>query len=201
MAETEILMKNFEQKKRDRPIEITDIAISKVSGIKLSEFTEEENLFIQEQHKRLLSISKAENHSEEVGILVDIIKWDTWVILGDANKIETKNNPKAREVMETSRRNTMMFLHNHPSTGTFSGTDFKTFCLNDSLYVMTVVGNDGCVRGLTKLAGFDSGEALAYYSNLAAEKYKEYKNNGTMAMKELLKNGDKIKIKYEVGGK
>ena len=158
-------------------------------------------MFIQEQHKRLLSISKEDNNSAEVGILVDIIKWDTWVILGDANKIETKNNPEARAVMETSRKNTMMFLHNHPSTGTFSGTDFKTFCLNDSLYVMTVVGNDGCVRVLTKLVGFDSGEALAYYSNLATEKYKDYENNGTMAMKELLKNGDKIKIKYEIGGR
>lgn len=201
MTETEILMENFEQKKRNRPIAITDIAISKVAKIELSEFTEEENLFIQEQHKRLLSISKEENHSAEVGILVDIIKWDTWVILGDANKIETKDNPKAREAMETSRKNTMMFLHNHPSTGTFSGTDFKTFCLNDSLYVMTVVGNDGCVRALTKLAGFDSGEALSYYSMLATEKYKDYKNNGTMAMRELLKNGDNIKIKYEIGGR
>lgn len=201
MTEAEMLMENFAQKRRDRPIEITDIAISKVPKIKLSGFSEEENLFIQKQHKQLLSISKEENHSGEVGILVDIIHWDIWVILGDSNKIETKDNPKAHEVMETSRKNTLMFLHNHPSTGTFSGTDFKTFCLNDSLYIMTVVGNDGSVRAITKLAGFDSGEALAYYNNLATEKYKGYENNATMAMRELLKNGNEIKIKYEIGGR
>lgn len=150
MAETEILLENFEQKKRNRLIGITEIAISKVPEVRLSEFTEEENLFIQEQHKRILSISKEENNSEEVGILVDIITWNTWIILGEGNKIEMKNNPKAREAMETSRKNTMMFLHNHPGTGTFSGTDFKTFCLNDSLYIMTVVGNDGCVQDTDK---------------------------------------------------
>ncbi len=201
MTEAEILTEDFEQKRRNRPIEITKIAISKVSKVKLSGFTEEENLFIQEQHKRLLSISKEENHSGEVGILIDIIEWNTWVILGNANRIETKNNPQAYKAMETSRKNTMMFLHNHPSTGTFSGVDFKTFCQTDSLYAMTVVGNDGGVKILTKLPGFDSGEALAYYNHLAIEKYKDYKNNATMAMRELLKNSDKIKIKYEMGGR
>lgn len=119
----------------------------------------------------------------------------------EENEIETRNNPAAYSAMKSSRKNTMMFMHNHPSTGTFSGTDFKTFCLNDSLYIMTVVGNDGNVRTLTKLNGFDSGEALAYYSKLATQKYKEFRNNGTLAMKELLKNGTEIRIKYEIGGR
>lgn len=195
------MVEDFKQKNRNRPIEITDIAISKVSRIDLAGFSEEESAFIQEQHKLLLTISKDQNHSNEVGILIDIINWNTWIILGEANIIETKNNPEAYKAMKCSRKNTMMFLHNHPGTGTFSGTDFKTFCLNDSLYIMTVVGNDGSVRTLTKLNGFDGGEALDYYSNLATQKYKDLKNNGTMAMRELLKNGNKIKIKYEIGGK
>lgn len=199
-----ILAENFEQKKRNRPIKITDIAISKVPKMELSGFSKKENIFMQEQHKRLLSISKEENYSKEVGILVDIINWDTWVILGEANEIETRSNPGAYKAMKGSMKNTMLFMHNHPSTGTFSGTDFKTFCLNDSLYIMTVVGNDGNdgnVRTLTKLNGFNSGEALAYYSRLATQKFKGYKNNGTMAMRELLKSGDEIKIKYQIGGR
>lgn len=195
------MFEEFRQKKRNRPVKITDIAISKVPKMDLSEFSEKENLFMQEQHKLLLSISKEKNNSREVGILVDIINWDTWVILGEANEIETRSNPDAYKAMKESRKNTMMFMHNHPSTGTFSGTDFKTFCLNDSLYIMTVVGNDGSVRTLRKLNGFDGGEALAYYSMLATRKYKDYKNNGTMAMRELLKNGTEIKIKYEIGGR
>lgn len=195
------MAEDFGQKKRNRPIKITDIAISKVPRIELSGFSEDENLFMQEQHKRLLSISKEKNDSKEVGILVDIVHWQTWVILGEANEIETKTNPEAYKAMKSSRKNTMMFMHNHPSTGTFSGTDFKTFCLNDSLYIMTVVGNDGNVRTLTKLNGFDGREALIYYSDLATRKYKSYCNNGTMAMRELLKNSSEIKLKYEIGGK
>ncbi|MCM1127191.1 MAG: hypothetical protein NC429_12055 [Lachnospiraceae bacterium] len=195
------MAEGFGQKKRTRPIKITDIAISKVPRMELSGFSEDENLFMQEQHKRLLSISKEKNGSREVGILVDIVHWDTWVIMGEANEIETRSNPDAYKAMKSSRKNTMMFMHNHPSTGTFSGTDFKTFCLNDSLYIMTVVGNDGNVRVLTKLNGFDGREALIYYSDLATRKYKDYKNNGTMAMRELLKNSVEIKLKYETGGK
>ena len=42
------MVENFEQKKRNRPIKITDIAISKVPKIELSEFSEKENLFVQE---------------------------------------------------------------------------------------------------------------------------------------------------------
>lgn len=195
------MAEDFEQKKRNRPIKITDIAISKVPKMELSGFSEKENIFMQEQHKRLLSISKEKNDSKEVGILVDIIHWHTWVILGEANEIETRSNPGAYKAMKGSMKNTMLFMHNHPSTGTFSGTDFKTFCLNDSLYIMTVVGNDGNVRTLTKLNGFNCGEALAYYSRLATQKFKGYKNNGTMAMRELLKSGDEIKIKYQIGGR
>lgn len=65
---------------------------------------------------------------------------------------------------------------------------------------MTVVGNDGSVRVLTKQNGFNPGAALSYYAELA-KKYNIYKNNGTRAMKELLKNCDKIGLSYKVGGK
>ncbi len=49
----------FNQKKRNRPIKITDVAVSKVARANLPNFSDEEDIFIQEQHKRLLVISKA----------------------------------------------------------------------------------------------------------------------------------------------
>ncbi len=193
-------MEDFKQKIRNRPIVITDIAISKVPRTHLQGFNFEENGFIQEQHKRLLETAKEYNDSNEVGILIDIINWDTWLIMGERNNIEMKHNPEAYEAMISHGKNTLMFMHNHPSTSTFSGTDFKTFCNYDSLYFMTVVGNDGSVWVLTKQNGFDSGAALSYYAELA-KKYNMYKNNGTRAMKELLKNCDKIGLSYKIGGK
>ena len=98
-------------------------------------------------------------------------------------------------ITDVAISNTMMFMHNHPSTGTFSGTDFKTFCNNESLYIMTVVGNDGNVRVLTKLNEFNSSDALLYYYDLV-KKYNKYENNGARAMKELLKNCNKIGLEY-----
>lgn len=189
------MLRSFEQKRRNRPIIITDVAISKVPMIQFHGFNEEENVFIQQQHMRLLRIAKNDNNSREVGILVDIIKWDSWLIMGEANNIEMKTNPEAYKAMMTQGRNTMMFMHNHPSTGTFSGTDFKTFCNNESLYIMTVVGNDGNVRTLTKLNEFNSSDALLYYYDLV-KKYNKYENNGARAMKELLKNCSEIGLVY-----
>ena len=189
------MLRSFEQKRRNRPIIITDVAISKVPMIQFQGFSEEENVFIQQQHMRLLRKAKDDNNSCEVGILIDIIKWDTWIIIGESNNIEMKTNPEAYKAMMTQGRNTMMFMHNHPSMGTFSGTDFKTFCNNESLYSMTVVGNDGNVRVLIKLKDFDSGDALLYYYELV-KKYNKYENNGARAMKELLKNCNKIGLEY-----
>lgn len=189
------MLRSFEQKRRNRPIIITDVAISKVPMIPLQGFSEEENIFIQQQHMRLLRKAKDDNHSCEIGILVDIIRWDTWIIIGESNNIEMKTNPEAYKAMITQGRNTMMFMHNHPSTGTFSGTYFKTFCNNESLYIMTVVGNDGSVKVLIKQNEFNSSDALLYYYDLV-KKYNKYENNGARAMKELLKNCDKIGLVY-----
>lgn len=111
-----------------------------------------------------------------------------------------RNNPTAYDAMISHRKNTMMFMHNHPNTSPFSGRDFTTFCNNDLLYIIIVVGNDGNVRVLTKLSGFDSSEALLFYAKLVM-KYNSYENNGTLAMRELLKNCDKINLSYKIGGK
>lgn len=83
--------------------------------------------------------------------MINIIDWSAWLIIGNGNMVETKDNPDAYAVLKSSRKNTLLFMHNHPSTTTFSGTDFKTFCSNDSLYMITVVGNDGSVRALMKI--------------------------------------------------
>lgn len=112
--------------------------------------------------------------------------------LEDSNKIEMKDNLDAYKKLKGNRKNTLLFMHNHPSTSTFSGEDFKTFCNNDSLYIITIVGNDGSVQTLTKTKSFDKDAALSFYHHLAMKKYINKKNNGTLAMKELLKNGTEM---------
>ena len=121
--------------------------------------------------------------------------------MGRGNKIEMKDNPEAYRRLKGNPKHTLLFMHNHPSTSTFSGEDFKTFCNNDSLYIITIVGNDGSVKSLTKTQSFDKDNALTFYHHLAMKKYIEKKNNGTLAMKELLKNSKALGLIYQSGGK
>lgn len=195
------MYRDFEQKNRKRPLIITNIAIDKVRQVKFQGFKQCDNEFIQKQHKFLLETSKNFNDSKEVGILINTVNWNTWLILGDANRIETRDNMDAYRELRTSRKNTLLFMHNHPSTSTFSGVDFKSFCNNESLYIMTVVGNDGNVRTLTKMHDFDAHYALKMYDYLATDKYKKYDNNGTRAMREILRDCSKYGLLYKIGGK
>lgn len=101
--------------------------------------------------------------------------------LEDSNKIEMKDNLDAYKKLKGNRKNTLLFMHNHPSTSTFSGEDFKTFCNNDSLYIITIVGNDGSVQTLTKTKSFDKAAALSFYHHLAIR-------NGEAGLTERRKN-------------
>ena len=140
----------------------------------------------------------------EAGILVDIHSWEHFVIKGQSpRKVELKNNLKAYKKLIAGYKNQLMFMHNHPSTGTFSGEDFKMFCLHNSLYMMTVIGNDSSVYILTKTFEFNADKAIADYIHLSMQYYnKGYKNNnGTLAIKSILKNAKQYGLIYKKGRK
>ena len=70
----------FSKKNRSRPINITNIAISKIPCTKLTGFTSEQNKIIQQRHKELLkdaqNLCKKYNSNEmEVVYLLDIHNW------------------------------------------------------------------------------------------------------------------------------
>lgn len=93
-------------------------------------------------------------------------------------------------------------MHNHPSTSTFSGADFKMFCDNASIFVMTIVGNDGSIQIMEKNTAFNGQAEKMNYHNLALQyKNEGYTNNGTMAMKYIIKHPAEFNILYKHGGK
>lgn len=199
--------KDFEQKRRDRSIGITNIAIEKVPRTHIPGFSNEQNEFIQNKHKELLreaqKLNKLNNTNKmEVGILIDIHTWDSWTILGRKPcEVDMKDNPLALQNLTTGSKNSKMFMHNHPSTGTFSGEDFKTFCNNDTLYMMTVIGNDASVYIMIKDTTFKAEYALIEYMKLASRFIKDdyIKNNGTLAVRQIIKNAKKYGLIYKKG--
>lgn len=199
------LLKNLAQKNRKRAIEITDIAISKVPKTKFSGFSDFQNTYIQERHKDLLKEAQKlniENKTNlmEVGVLLDIHTWNYWVIKGNTDcMVDIRSSAEAYHILISARKNQLMMMHNHPSTGTFSGEDFKTFCNNDSIYIMTIVGNDGFVYALVKTKDFKK-EVIVEYIKLTQKYYEMgYRNNATMAMKEILNNASDYGIEYKKG--
>lgn len=77
----------LQQKRRNRAIKITDIAISKVPRTKFFGFSSEQNEQIQEYHKELLLEAKKlcnekKNNEMEVAILVHLHTWEHWIIHG-----------------------------------------------------------------------------------------------------------------------
>lgn len=203
-----ILKEFFAQKKRNRAIAITDIAIKKVPKTHVDGFNDEQNTYIQELHKELLYEAQKLNKQYqtnlmEVGILLDIHTWEYSVIKGDKKcSVDIRSSLEAFHMLTNARKNQLMMIHNHPSTGTFSGEDFKTFCNNDALYMMSVVGNDATVYILVKTKDFNK-RVLFEYAQIAQRFYeKGYKqNNGTMAMQYILKNASKYGIEYKKGRK
>lgn len=198
---------DFKQKKRTRAIQITDIAINKIPRADIYGFSHEQNVYIQNLYKLVLMEAKKLNvihntNEMEVGMLVDIHSWESFLIRGNRpREVEVKNNVEAYKKLIGGYKNQLMFIHNHPSTGTFSGEDFKMFCYHSSLYIMTVVGNDSSIYMLIKTAEFNVERALADYMKLAMKYYDEgYKNNnGTLAIREILKNAKKYGLLYRKG--
>lgn len=199
----------FKQKKRCKAYQITDVAINKVSKPRIIGFSEEQNLYIQDLHKKVLENAQKLNlkhttNEMEVGILVDIHSWEYWLIEGNRpREVEVKQNIEAYKRLLSGYKNQLMFIHNHPSTGTFSGEDFKMFCYHNSLYVMSVVGNDSSTYILIKTPEFDAENALADYFRLARKYHNDgyIKNNGTLAIREILKNAKKYGLIYKKGRK
>jgi len=181
------------QKKRNRPIAITPIAILKVPCTHIFGFSPEQNRYIQEKHRQVLRSAarlnaKYKSNSMEVVLLINTHTWEEWVVEGKEERVVYMNdNLAANQAMDTSPKNSLMLLHNHPGTGTFSAEDIKTFCNTDSLYIITVVGNDGTIYLLKKENNFDSEKLLLAYGNLA-EKYSRYSNNATRAVAYILAN-------------
>ena len=163
---------DFAQKNRRRPIAITEIAIDKVPQIHIFGFDTMQNQYIQSLHK---------------------------LALKEAKQLNERCLTNEMEV------GILVDIHSWDYTVIRgrSAEDFKTFCMNKSLYIMSVVGNDGSVYLLIKNYDFDAERALLEYVRFAKEYYNKgyIRNNGTLAIKDILKHASNYGIIYKKGRK
>lgn len=142
-------------KKRDHKIYITDTAIDKVGKVYLSDFSEEQSSAMQERNKELLRMAKNKNNSNEVLFIEDLDFKGEVIVLGDEFKVSPLKNPFAVSIIARAERQTLIYLHNHPSTNNFSIGDIDTFICEKAIKTMAVITNQGAVYVLNKLKSYD----------------------------------------------
>ena len=148
-------MSDLEQaKKRDRKIFITDVAINKVDLVKPKDFSDTQASLMKSKHKELLSVAKNQNDSDEV-LFIENLDFNNEVrILGDEFVVSPGKNPFAVSVIANAKRQSLVYLHNHPSTNTFSVGDIDTFVCERAIKAISVVTNQGEVYILNKLDNY-----------------------------------------------
>jgi hypothetical protein len=181
----------LEQKRRDKKVFITDVAIQNIKKVDIDGFSDAQNKRLQELHKDLLTTAKNRNNSNEV-----LKVWNTYTnevveMLGSENNVDPSGNPYVTELMHNSYFKELVFLHNHPSASGFSGEDVKTFLKNPEIGVMTVVTNQGEVYLLRKNDDFSFEKADNFIKDLCKKNLDEYE-----VFAEFLKKGKKVGVIY-----
>lgn len=157
-------------KKRDHKIYITDTAINKVDLVKPKDFSAAQASFMKKKHKELLSVAKSQNNSNEV-LFIENLDFNNEVrILGDEFVVSPGKNPFAVSVIAHAERQSLVYLHNHPSTNTFSVGDIDTFICERAVKTMSVVTNQGEVYILNKLDNYNFNDT----KKILTEIYKSY---------------------------
>lgn len=165
-----------------KPItKITDQTINCVPKVSIPQYSEEELLFIQEQHKELLRVAKNENNSNEVAFVLKNNFKSKDVILGSETGVE----------FGTLSGRDLFVMHNHPRNSSFSFDDLVEFIGNKSIKSLSIVKNNAGVEVLTKNKDYNILNLLTELSRL------EKRNVKTGSNAEYRKIIDKFIKKYD----
>lgn len=182
-------------KKRDHKIFITDTAIEKVGYVPIPGLTDKVSLSIQEEHKAILSIAKNINNSNEVLSIVTTDMTRKVRVLGTEYTVDPSTSPEAYGILSSSKPHEVAYLHNHPSTNTFSLPDILTFIRYSQIGIISVVTNQGEVYILRKTKKYEYNKVKDVFGRIFLL-YKDKKISHNEAVKLFLKECYKGGIAY-----
>lgn len=166
--------KELEQaKKRMEKIYITDIAIEKVPYIQYKNLSEKQNMIMRQLARDVLSLSKEFNDSNEVAIICDIdadMPLDEYGIsYGTEHSVQITSDTLSNHILTSADSVSVVVLHNHPSSQTFSLEDIRFFLVYSTVAVISVVSNQGTVHYLYKDRQYDFHKAFALFKKVAVK--------------------------------
>lgn len=160
-------------KKRDKKIEITDIAIEKVPHIEYKGFTPEQNDIMQQLVKEVLILSFRENSSNEVAITCDMEAENPLeeygISFGGEFDVDVCSDTRSYHLLNSGKNTTVVLVHNHPSTKTFSLVDLHFLLVYTRVKMLVVVSNQGTVHYIQKDKKFDRQAAVRLIKECADE--------------------------------
>jgi SPP1 gp7 family putative phage head morphogenesis protein len=201
---------NYQIRKRDRyqdsaldpgyDYKIKDEDINNVPLVRVPQYSEEQNLNLQELHQEVLRRAR-DNGSKEVLAVHNISSSQTFWQAGGEDKVSIRQSPEFRAFCQGAAIKDLMIVHNHPSNLTFSYRDFENLMLSGQ-NMISVVGNKGAVYVLKKTDDYDFA-AVQRKVMEHTEKHPEYATNAAeqiKMMQELLPNLEPEGIVYVTGG-
>lgn len=122
--------------------------------VKPKDFSDTQASLMMSKSKELLNVAKNQNNSNEV-LFIENLDFNNEVrILGDEFVVSPAKNPFAVSIIANAKRQSLVYLHNHPSTNTFSIGDIDTFVCERAIKAISVVTNQGEVYILNKLDNY-----------------------------------------------
>ncbi len=189
-------------KKRTEKVYITDIAIQKVPYVKYKNLSEEQNHIMRQLARDVLALAREYNNSNEVAITCDIGAdsplEEYGISYGTEHGVQITSDTLSNHILTSADSVSVVILHNHPSTQTFSLEDIRFFLVYSTVKIISVVTNQGTVHYLYKDEKYDFYKAFALFKGIAAKavKVKTTKEHYDLAA-EFLKKCDTAGLFYE----
>ena len=158
-----------------KPItKITDNAIDRVPKVEISGYSDEQNDYIQHQHKELLKFARDKNDSKEVAFVFDRDFITKAVEKGTSDYLEFDSK---ETLSMLSNHSDLFVMHNHPSNSSFSDRDIRFFLENHNVSRLSIVKNNGNIEVVTKTMNYD----IIRTKTILARNFKRHVKSGTHA--------------------
>ncbi|MBQ9391638.1 MAG: hypothetical protein IJU02_05560 [Lachnospiraceae bacterium] len=137
-------------KRRDKKVSITDEAIKKIPKLKYPTLTDIQNEIVTILASEVLELSKNENECNEVAITYCLEDDQIGISYGDEHGVNPLSDTVSAHLLMSGKPLTVVSIHNHPSTQTFSLEDIQFFIGYSSVRLMVLVGNQGVIHYMSK---------------------------------------------------
>ncbi|MBR1743063.1 MAG: hypothetical protein IJ733_14580 [Lachnospiraceae bacterium] len=199
-------LSDLEANKRNRKVEITELAISKIPFIKYCEIPEEHYIALQEIAKEVLRISKSRNNGNEVAITYDLdspslaMQGEHYIAVafGDENSVDPRSDTASNHIIMSAKGSVVVISHNHPNLSKISLEDAMYLLQYASIKMIVVVTNRGHISYVVKTKKYNRTGAMEIMRE-AVDRHNHAKNlkEKQDASAYFMKNCYKVGIIYE----